>query len=93
MKGRRGISHSLVLNNNCLNVLLDLSIQFFAMRDKIQSIDHYVTCRNEVVIRLLWRPIKGNKTITDILGNVATGSFGLFLLLFRTSLILKVMIP
>ena len=33
-----------------MNVLLDLSIQFWAMRDKIQSIDHYVTYRNEVDI-------------------------------------------
>ena len=29
---------------------MDLSIQFLAMRDKIQSIDHYVTYRNEVDI-------------------------------------------
>ena len=26
---------------------MDLSIQFLAMRDKIKSIDHYVTYRNE----------------------------------------------
>ena len=44
-------SHSLISNKKlfALNVLLDLSIQL-AMRDKIQSIDHYVTYRNEVDI-------------------------------------------
>ena len=33
----------------------------------------------------LWRPIYGNKIITYFLGTVATGSFGLFLFLFRAS--------
>ena len=45
-------SHSLISNKKlfALNVLLDLSIPFLAMRDKIQSIDHHVTYRNEVDI-------------------------------------------
>ena len=41
-------SHSLISNKNCL---LWTSYWILAMRDKIPSIDHYVTYRNEVDIR------------------------------------------